>query len=129
MTSEKKALNAALMDISALPDTFAYRQNTGQAWQGRHVDVAVGEYVRVTPGMRILAEARPISFGLPGAGDIVGHRRGFAFQVEMKTLTGPQREEQRSFERAWKKTGGIYVLARSAGEAVSALEDDFKFLL
>lgn len=116
--SEHAEQNDALMGLTALPDAFFYQQTTGQAWQGRPADVPVGEYVRVRPGMKILDAARPISFGLPGAGDIVGHRHGTAVQVEMKTLTGRQREVQKKFERVWVQRGGIYILARSADEAV-----------
>jgi hypothetical protein len=39
----------------------------------------------------------------------------------MKAENGRQRESQILFERAWVKVGGIYILARSAEEAVSAL--------
>lgn len=116
--SEKAEMNDALIGLTALSDSLFYRQNSGQAWQGRPIDVPAGEYVRVTPGMKILAEARPVSFGLEGAGDIVGHRKGRAIQVEMKTATGRQREAQIAFERAWVKRGGVYILARSADEAV-----------
>lgn len=120
--SEKAELNDALMGLSALSDTLVYRQNTGQAWQGRPVDAPVGDYVRVTPGMKILTDARPVKFGLEGAADITGQRKGKALQVEMKTLTGRQREAQVNFERAWVQRGGIYVLARSADEAVDAVK-------
>lgn len=120
--SEKAILNDTLMGLSALSDSFFYRQNTGQAWQGRPVDVPVGQYVRVTPNMKILAEARPISFGLEGAGDIVGHRKGRAIQVETKTVTGPQRTAQIRFEEAWVKRGGIYVLARDSEYAINIID-------
>lgn len=117
--SEHAEQNDALMGLTKLSDSLFYRQNTGQAWQGRPVKASPGEYVRVQPGMKILADARPVRFGLEGAGDIVGQRKGKAVQVEMKTLTGPQREAQEVFERQWVKRGGIYVLARSAKEAIS----------
>jgi len=120
--SEHAILNDVLMGVSALSDTFVYRQNTGQAWQGRPVDVPIGEYVRVRPGMKILDQARPINFGLPGAGDACGHRKGRAFQIETKTLTGRQREDQRNFERAWVQRGGIYLLVRDAQAARAALQ-------
>lgn len=120
-TSEKSILNDTLIECTKLSDTLLYRQNTGQAWQGNVADVVVGEYVRVEPGMKIIRQARPISFGLPGAGDIVGQRRGKAVQIEMKTLTGPQRKLQINFELQWVKRGGVYILARSADEAVDAL--------
>lgn len=115
--SEHAILNDVLMRVSALPDTMVYRQNTGTAWQGKPIDVPVGEYVRVRPGMKILDAARPIEFGFPGAGDATGHHRGRAVQIETKTLTGAQRETQKKFEGAWVKRGGIYILARSADEA------------
>lgn len=116
--SEHAIQNDALMELTALSDSFFYRQNTGTAWQGEPINVPPGEYVRVTPGMKILAKARPIDFGLEGAGDIVGHRRGRAVQVETKTSTGRQRRAQETFEKVWVKRGGIYILARSAEEAV-----------
>lgn len=119
--SEHAILNDVLTEVSALSDTFCYRQNTGTAWQGRPVNVPPGEYVKVLPGMKILAEARPIEFGLPGAGDVVGQRKGRAFQIETKTLTGRQRELQRNFEKVWVQRGGIYILARSVEDAVKGL--------
>lgn len=119
--SEHAILNDVLMAVSALDDTFIYRQNSGQAWQGRPIDVPIGEYIRMRPGMKILDAARPIDFGLPGAGDACGHRRGRALQIETKTLTGRQREAQKKFETAWVKRGGVYILARSADEAINYL--------
>lgn len=116
--SEHAILNDVLMNVSALRDTFIYRQNTGTAWQGRPVNVPPGEYIKVLPGMKILAEARPIEFGLEGAGDAVGHRRGKAFQIETKTLDGRQRDAQERFQHQWEKRGGIYLLVRSPAEAV-----------
>lgn len=119
--SEHAILNDVLVGVTALSDTVAYRQNTGTAWQGRPVDVPPGEYVRVTPGMKILAEARPIEFGFPGAGDVVGQRRGKAFQIETKTATGSQRTTQETFERLWTKRGGIYILARDVDQCLTRL--------
>ena len=121
--SEHAILNDVLMKVSAIPGAFIYRQNTGTAWQGRPVDVPPGEYVRVLPGMKILAEARPIDFGIEGGGDAVGHRGGRAFQIETKALRGRQRERQIAFEREWVKHGGIYILARSADQAISAIRN------
>jgi hypothetical protein len=120
--SEKSIMNDALIECTKLSDTFLYRQNTGTAWQGSPVDTSPGEYIRVEPGMKILRQARPISFGLPGAGDIVGQRRGKPVQIEMKTLTGAQRKLQINFETQWVKRGGVYILARTADEAVEGLK-------
>lgn len=120
--SEQAELHDTLVAVSALPETLVYRQNTGQAWTGRPVDIGVGQYIRVERGMKILREARPINFGCPGAGDIVGVNRGKPLQIEMKTLSGRQQVIQQSFQRAWTKAGGIYILARSPKDAVNALK-------
>lgn len=120
--SEAGILARTLVSVSALPDTLIYRQNTGTAWQGTPVNRTPGEYVRVEPGMKILANARPIDFGLAGAGDAVGVSRGRPVQIETKTLSGRQREIQQNFERAWVKAGGIYILARHHDDAISALK-------
>ena len=119
--SEHAIQNETLMRITAMSGVFAYRQNSGTAWQGQPIDVPPGEYVRVTHGMKILANARPIDFGLPGSGDIVGQRYGKAFQIEMKTTEGRQETTQKNFEREWVKRGGIYILARSASDAEDGL--------
>jgi outer membrane lipoprotein SlyB len=120
--SERSILAETLCKVSAMPETLIYRQNTGQAWTGRPVNAMVGSYLRVEPGMKILAQARPIDFGLAGAGDACGVSRGRAVQIEMKTLTGRQREVQQHFERAWVKAGGIYILARDADTVVNHLK-------
>ncbi|MBH0113209.1 hypothetical protein I5E68_09650 [Novosphingobium sp. YJ-S2-02] len=121
--SEHAILNDTLIDVSAMSDTFVYRQNTGTAWQGEPVKVPPGEYIRVLPGMKILANARPIDFGLPGGGDAVGVRKGRAFQIETKTLIGRQRKQQGLFQQAWERAGGLYILVRDRAEAVRKLND------
>ena len=77
--------------------------------------------VRIEPGMVVLRNARPIKFGLPGSGDILGAHAGRPVAVEMKDERGAQRELQKNFERSWVKAGGIYILARSSEEAVNGL--------
>lgn len=119
--SEHAEQNDGLMRISAMAGVMCYRQNTGTAWQGQPIDAPPGEYVRITPGMKVLANARPIDFGCPGAGDIVGHKRGKAFQAEMKTTHGVHKKHQQAFGRVWTERGGIYILARSAAELEDAV--------
>lgn len=121
MTSERRVLSETLIALSADPDTMVWRNNTGQAWQGRRVEGKPGAFVRIEPGMVILRQARPIKFGLEGSGDIIGVSRQRPVAVETKTDIGRQREAQLMFERAWIKRGGIYILARSAEEATEKL--------
>lgn len=116
--SEKAIMNDTLVALSALPETLVKRANTGMAWQGKEMKVPVGSSVTVTRDMVILQEARPVKFGTPGQADIDGVHRGIAIQVESKTRTGRQSDSQSKFQRAWERAGGIYVLARSAEEAV-----------
>lgn len=72
--------------------------------------------------MVILRDARPTKFGLNGSGDIIGCIRGRAVAVETKTESGRQRPTQEIFERQWTRAGGLYVLARTAEEAVDRVQ-------
>jgi len=110
-------MNDILMDLSALPGSLFFRNNSGQAWQGIPIDKVAGEYVRIQPGMVVLQQARPIRFGLEGSADIVGAHMRRPVAVEVKKDTGRQSRVQGYFEEAWVKAGGIYVLARSVEEA------------
>lgn len=122
--SEKAILNDTLIAITALPGVMAWRNNTGQAWQGRPVNAGVGQMIRVKPGMKILEDARPIRFGLPGSGDIIGVQRGRGFTFEMKSATGRLEKSQPAFARAWKAAGGLYGLPRSVEEALAVLRGE-----
>ena len=119
--SEAAILHEALVAGTAEPRTLLYRNNTGQAWQGNRAYVSPGATVRVGPGMMILRDARPITFGLEGSGDIMGVRDGEAIAGEGKTLKGAQREAQLRFQRAWEAAGGRYILFRSAEEFLAGL--------
>lgn len=119
--SEKAILNDTLVAVSSLPESLIWRNNTGQGWQGRRVNCRPGQTIEVVPGMMILLDARPISFGLVGSGDAIGAVQGRAVAIETKAHRGSQRDEQRSFERTWTKAGGLYVLGRSADEIVERL--------
>lgn len=119
--SEKSIMNATLVAVSSLPDALVWRNNTGQAWQGGRVQARVGGQITVQPGMVILANARPVSFGLAGSADIIGAVQGRPVAVESKTNTGRQAPEQSAFQRQWVKAGGLYVLARTESDAIEAL--------
>jgi hypothetical protein len=121
--SEKARLNDILVGVTALSDTMAWRNNTGTAWQGDRCGARVGSTVRVEAGMVILRDARPIKFGLTGSADIIGAHRGFPLAVEVKDEEGRQTEVQYHFERAWRKAGGLYILARTPDEAIHGIRD------
>jgi hypothetical protein len=56
MTSEKRILAEGLCLVSALPRVLAWRNNTGQAWQGQRVVVPIGAMVCMRPGMVVLKD-------------------------------------------------------------------------
>ncbi|AYJ85761.1 hypothetical protein D3Y57_06980 [Sphingomonas paeninsulae] len=119
--SEKAIMNASLVEVSSLPETLAWRNNTGMAWQGIQRPVRKGQTLIVQAGMVVLMEARPITFGLPGSGDILGVNAGRAFALEAKTLTGKQHETQLRFQAAFERAGGLYGVFRSEEEALAIL--------
>lgn len=101
---ETYVLREVLLAVSQMPGVFVWRNNVGQA-----KDIGTGQHVRFG--------------GPPGTADIIGSARGRALAVEVKTDVGRQSQEQRIFEAAWTRAGGLYVLARCAADAVNAIED------
>lgn len=121
--SEKAILNDTLVAVSALPETLVFRNNTGQAWQGNRLKFYPGTQIPVPPGIVVLSDARPVSFGLPGSADIIGAICGKPLAIEVKDRDGRQSGIQRNFETAWRKAGGIYLLVRSKMDALIPLRD------
>lgn len=111
--SEKAIQNDALVELWKEFPGFWWRENTGQAWQGRKI--------RHDKDVLILGDAHPVKFGLEGIADIMGHCLGFAFAIEMKDATGRQRKAQKNFEKAWTKHGGICLLARTVLQVVAGV--------
>jgi hypothetical protein len=127
VASERRILAEGLIGVTAEPDVFAWRNNTGQGWQGQRLTLPNGYSLTIKPGMVVLRDARPISFGLPGSGDILGVARagdlGFGFALEAKTedRRSQQSEQQRKFQIAFERAGGRYGVFRSPEEAVAHL--------
>ncbi|MEO5866456.1 MAG: hypothetical protein ABIS14_01390 [Sphingomonas sp.] len=111
--SEKAIQNDALVALWQIPRSFWWRENTGTAWQGKKV--------KYDKDVLVLADARPVKFGLEGIADIMGHCQGHAIAIEMKDSIGRQRTQQKRFEAAWTRDGGIYILARTVQDAVEGV--------
>ena len=124
MASEKAILNDTLIAVTALPETMAWRNNTGQGWQGQRVSRAAGAMIQVEHGMVILRDARPIAFGLPGSPDIIGAQAGRFFGLEMKAVRGRMEATQPKFQRAFEAAGGLYGVPRSVEEALRILRGE-----
>lgn len=114
--SEKAIMNEVLLDVSKWDDAFVYRNNTGSAWQGERVSARPGTKITIEDGMVILKNGRPITFGLPGSGDIMGCVAGRPLAIEVKAEKGRQSEQQQRFQAAWERAGGVYLLTRSVEE-------------
>ncbi len=99
--TEHEIQSDILIAVTALPETCAWRANSG--------------LLRTPDGQRT------IRANLPGIADIQGCRRGRAFMIEVKTNTGRLRASQENFRKRWELAGGLYVVARSVGDALEAL--------
>lgn len=101
MNKETNIQNRILVAVSQIPDSFFWRNNTGAAF----------------------IKGRLVRFGYLGSPDIIGCVRGKFVGIEVKTTDkdSKQRESQRNFERLFTSAGGVYILARSAEEAMNQL--------
>lgn len=52
----------------------------------------------------------------PGVADLVFFNNTLQLAAELKTLTGVQSKDQKSFQAAWEAQGGIYVIVRTPEE-------------
>lgn len=134
MASEKNIMNLCMVALSKIPGLRCWRNNTGQAWSGsKIIKLRSGDVVRARSGDVLIRDARPIRFGLPGSGDILGLRSvtitpamvgmtmGQFIAVETKKVGGRQSEQQVKFGAMVNALGGAYVVAVSPDEAVELL--------
>ena len=68
---------------------------------------------------------RPVQFGYPGSPDILAvvPPSGRFLGVECKSETGRQTEKQRAFQGVMERSGGVYLLVRSAAEMEAMLRE------
>lgn len=88
-----------LVALTALPGGMFWRQNTGT--------------YRSMDGRRV------VKVSASGIADIMGCYQGRALAIETKTRTGRMLKSQNLFRDAWQRAGGVYIVARSADEAVA----------
>ncbi len=101
--SETSILHDVLLALGRHPKCKVWRCNTG----------ALADHM-----------GRVVRFGVPGCADVIGMLvpSGRFLAVEVKTATGKQSDQQRKFQLMTERAGGVYVLVRSAAEAVAAVE-------
>lgn len=71
--------------------------------------------------LRVIATLPVVSYGMEGGADIQGSFDGRWIGVEMKSKAGRQRSSQSVFQRNIERAGGLYLIARSAEEAVDGV--------
>jgi len=123
--AESPLLKQVLLAVGAHPELRVWRNNTGQAWTGNDVFRAVKHGpVVVGPGDVIIRAAHPIRFGVPGSADIVGLKRGGQFvSIEVKDgAHGRLSEAQAKWGLMVKSLGGLWIVARSAEDALEVLK-------
>lgn len=92
-----------LIAVTSLRGAIFWRQNCGtfRTMDGRRV-------VRAT--------------SVSGAADIMGAYRSRPVAIETKTAIGTLEATQKRFRTNWERAGGIYIVARSPEDALTALE-------
>lgn len=98
--TEHEIQNEILVYVTQLPNTFAFRMNTGAT--------KVGD--------------RFVSFGLKGQPDIFAIISGRFVGIEVKAAKGRQSEAQKNWEENCTQAGGLYVLARSVEDVQNFLK-------
>lgn len=112
MTRQREARevqNPALIAASSMPGVLAMRQHSGvfRAMTDPTRIVRVGLPGMADAGLIVAVEITP---------EMVGRTLGAAVQVEFKTATGRQSDDQRTWAEAVRRAGGIYELVRSADQ-------------
>ena len=97
---EKELQNEILRTFGTIPRMRIWRANTGVAQ----------------------IDKRFIRFGIPGQADLTGILPdGRRLEIEAKSPTGRQSDDQKNFQRMIEKFDGVYVLARSVDDVWNAL--------
>lgn len=107
--------NPALLAASSIPGVLAMRQQSGvfRAMTDPDRIVRVGLPGMADVGLIVAVTITP---------EMVGQRIGVAVQAEMKTATGRQSDDQRTWAEAVRRAGGVYELVRSADEMTALIE-------
>ena len=105
-----------------------YRNNTGEAWQGKSSRTSLGHVVIENP-QRVKYGLKKGSSDLIGiyqieiTPEMVGKKIGIFTAIEIKTEKGVVSKEQKDFINTITKLGGIAGTARSVQDAVGLIND------
>jgi hypothetical protein len=116
MSERNSVQNPSLLLAGQRPDTLIWRQQSGvfRSYDTPDRIVRVG-----TPGM---ADAGAI-VAVTITPDMVGQTIGVAVQVEFKTSTGRQSNDQKLWQLATEKRSGVYSIVKSTNDMENLLND------
>lgn len=70
----------------------------------------------------VYVNGRRIRLGTPGTPDVLVIHQGRALWLELKSPAGRQRPSQRAFQAGVEGAGCVYLVVRSLGELIEALQ-------
>ena len=119
--SERDILADILLAVGSRSDARAWRQQAGVfVPMSGSVDCPRCGHHGSLKGF----QPRPVTrVGVDGMGDVgmILGPHGRACWIEAKSESGRQRESQANFQRMVESQGGVYILARSAEDAIGQL--------
>lgn len=81
-------------------------------------------FIRINTGVYRAMWSKGVVRSAPnGTADLLGAYCGYAVAAEAKTTKGKQTKDQRNFQIAWEKAGGVYILFTSVDDLAWALSD------
>ena len=100
LQTEKRLQNEILRRFGTRADLRLWRSNAGVARMGNRV----------------------VRFGVPGQADLTGILAdGRRLEIEVKSPTGRQTQDQKNYQRMIERFGGVYVLARCVEDVEGAV--------
>lgn len=79
-------------------------------------------FIRINTGVfKALWSEGVIRSAPNGTPDLLGIYRGWPTAIETKSKRGRQSQEQRDFQAAWERAGGIYLMPRTMAELKEGL--------
>jgi len=117
MSNKESNIQSQIMLALSQSGALVWRQHVG-SYRHLHNDGVIKIGV---PGMADIGAIVPVTI----TPEMVGKTIGVAVQIEVKTLTGKQRDNQKHWELAVQKRRGIYAVCRNAEESIKIIKKPF----
>ena len=115
MANKETNLQNQIMLTMSKAGMLVYRQMVGKfrpIYNNSVISVGV-------PGMADIGAIKPITI----TPDMVGKTIGVAVNVEVKTETGKQQNNQKIWETSFKSKGGVYIVSRDHKTVIQELNE------